>query len=233
MIPTIGRNLITTGTMIGSNETYIELASGNFARKLGPLTWNSMRIGMRWRFFHHPSITGITGVSDLPFYIGFCSGTGSVAGDASPQHFWGSKLYPATNQMTLQTGYWYYGYGFTYCKITNGIETNGSSFNPSTMFYYTSSVNAIMFDITKNGTSLVNTNTYFNVNNTTPEYYATSNWLVDLQTASPSHTGYYSSITNNIAYDEVTYGPLDSICVSWGRDWPRLQIIDIYVVRFG
>ncbi len=233
MIPTIGKNLITSGTMSGNNETYIELACGNFARKLGPLTWNSMRIGMRWRFFNHPSINGVTSV-DMPFYFGFCSGTGSVAGDATPQHFWGSKIYPyGGSMMTLQTQYWYSSWGFTYCKITNGTETNGGSFNPATIFHQTSSVNAIMFDITKNGSSLVNTNTYYNVNNTTPEYYATSNWLTDLQIASPSHTGYYPSITNNIAYDEVTYGSLDSICVSWGRDWPRLQIIDIYVVRFG
>lgn len=245
MLPVIITNLITTGSMSGTTETSIELANGCFARRFSNDSWTHIRVAMRWRVKDDDTyIYGIpkyTIAAEVPLFVGFSSGTSSIYGDASATHVWGVKPTVGNTLVPVGTGYmgltssYYTAHGSSY-RIINGVETLLAGATQGALWYFpasTSSCDAMMFDLKKTGSNLIVPIAFIRFSTGGQgEYYPTSTFLSDIQTLAPTRTGYLQSTVTSHSFTE-TSGSINSVNISWARAHPRLQIIDLYVVRLA
>lgn len=246
MTPTIGSNLIASGIMSGSNETYIEVVNGCFVRQFGVTNWNRLRLAMRYRWREHPVYVAGGGATDLSpncqFYVGFCNGTSSIPGDQYCQNFIGVcpqdgisfsrniyvNPYPVFNSNYAKT-----------IRITGNVKTDFGYASGGNYWYQetaTGSCGAVFVELQRVGTDNVRLNWFGKMTNSAMgEYYPTANFVIDLMSTTPSRTAYswQAGYAGTFPHYEAESGSMNAVCVSWNRDHPRVQILDLYVVRIA
>lgn len=97
---------------IGDNAA--QITNSNWARKVYiPPSWNVIRLGIKF----HTTSTGanLTPTTTLGFWMGLCSGTTAIKGDAIPKHFLGVRV--------QATGDWVFNGGNPRYILTNGTTT--------------------------------------------------------------------------------------------------------------
>lgn len=244
--PTIGSNLIASGTASGSTETFIEVVNGSFVRQFGLTNWNRLRLAMRYRWYETPLyLAGISSLADLQpnnqFYVGFCNGTGSIPGDQYIQNFIG--ICPQDGLGFSRVSFsgvivYYTNYAKT-IRITGNVKTDLGYANGGNYWYhetYTSSLETVFVDLVRVGTDNVTMNFFGKATNSSlNEYYPTANFLIDMMSTTPARSSYVwiTGYTGAFAHNETVSGSLNSICVSWNRDFPKVQITDLYVIRLA
>lgn len=247
MTPTIGSNLIASGTASGSNETFIEVVNGMFVRQFGITSWQKIRLAMRYRWWENPTyLAGYSGtIPDImpnqQFYVGFCNGTSSVPGDQYVQNFIG--ICPLDGQIYVRNIYTspfpiYNGNYARTIRFTGNVKSDYGYANSN--YWYqetvTSSLDIVMVDLLRIGLDSVRVGVYIKYTNSSMgEYYPTANFLTDMMADTPARSAYNYTIgyAGTFPHYEAVSGSMNAVCVSWNRDFPRIQITDLYVIRLA
>jgi hypothetical protein len=232
-------------TYVGpTNEKAVELINSHFARSFSIGTnWNKLRVAIRLTGTRTPALT-LTGTPR--FFVGVCHGTSSVYGDSYVSHSVGVISTSSTWGYQAGTPPYYYSLAPCGCQISeSSLQTSPTSvdnINQSvlpTVTENSGSVQSLMFvDLDKNNTSnSISCSVFHRVANIEATTYTRTEFYFYAEQTVPALTN-YSYITSNqlgakFPRDEGLYGELDSVCVSWDRTVPRINILDIAVYKIS
>jgi len=240
----------TTGSASGSLETGVTLSNSCFARQFGVSSWNKIRLGMRIRFIPTGSMADF---SSDPLTIGFCNGVENIPGTNFIKNFAGFKTYNYGSAITMNLNSgntaWFFNSSFWATAVSgstfkhlNRIDSNGS-FTRFCTSAHTASCVSFFVDIQRGPTPTAFTGSVytwfvtdyaFGVYPTFLTFMSLASFQSDVLTSVPSRLRYsYQSFATGSMIDEATDGELNSVCVWWGRENPKLQILDLYVVRLA
>lgn len=232
-------------TYVGpTNEKAIELINSHFARSFSIGTdWNKLRVAIRYTGTKSPGL-GLTGTPRL--FVGVCHGTSSVFGDSYVSHSVGMITDSAT--WGYQTGNPPYYYGM----FPRGCQKSGSALRTSvtatdnlnqsvlpTVIENSGSINSLMFvDVDKNNTSnAISCSVLQRTSNNQATTYTRTDLYFYAEQSVPSVSNhiYYTAeqLSAKFPRNENLYGELDSICVSWDRTVPRINILDIVIHKLS
>ena len=190
-------------------------------------SWTQIRIGVRW------SVDTAASSLTIPFfYVGMTSGTGSLPGDLTTDHFLGAGV-PSTLALTnSHANGLYSGSGttnFPRWHIQNGVATSSTTGTGGAASFvgFRSSVGwgMCMLDITKNSSTSfqVKGQRWFTLTSCTAAMFQTA--MATGADTSNLRIGCDHAVT----VDETTYGALDTFALSWGHETVAMEISDVDV----
>jgi hypothetical protein len=215
--------------------------NGEFLRKIEVSAWNKIRIGLRItaKEFNSNSASATVGSNLLGtprFYIGMCNyNRGGVASKNSAMHFVGIRSNAATFARSTGGGggpVTYYTPGVNTVKREVNTFTAGTlvtcllpiitSFPPTLFSMYSIDINK-----TNPAQTVISTfcpsNAATGFTNITPDVF-----LSNMESATPSGTGYTYTNIAPISIDENANGLLNAVNVYWSRSRASLYIAEIW-----
>lgn len=232
-------------TYVGAgNEKAIELINSHFARSFSIGTdWNKLRVAIRYTLTKSPNLT-LTGTPR--WFVGLSHGTSSVFGDSYVSHSVGMVSTSANWGFQIDSQPYYYSMGFTGCVKsgsvlqvgTNTVDSAAQSVL-SSVIESSGSVQSLLFvDMDKNFTSnSISCSIFYRTTNVQSTTYTREQFYFYAEQTVPSLTNYmytgYLGLGSAFRINESLYGTLDSICVSWDRTVPRINILDLAIYKLS
>jgi hypothetical protein len=220
---------IISRTVSAVVDKRIVLSNGQFARKLSiGSNWTRLRLGIRFGM----TDLGVAPTGTPRFAAGFCSGLSNLFGDATTDNWVG---------IISNTATWAYAAADHYGSVVFGAAKRvGSTLTVGSNAAGSVSIGAVsastgvqralfFVDITKGSPNY--TVQAFTAGGTPPDS-TIAQFLAQLESSTPSLSGYTWNTSTTIAADEST-GGFDSINVSWDRSSFNAEISDVGVCRFS
>lgn len=222
-------SVIKVRTISAATETAIQMANSQWARTLTiGTTWNVLRVGVR---MHMATIgANLTGTPRL--FIGMCSGTANIFGDATTTHAVGMLTNTATWLDNAGGGYYDTSF-FSPAKRVAAVISTGTSFGQTLIAAPATAANRNLFfiDITK-GSPNFSFRHFGQATGVTTDVSAAT-FLTQMEASTPSLANHTYSSSQTLAVDEATDGFLDSVCIAFDRVSTPIEICDVAVTRFS
>lgn len=221
-------SVILSRTISSVVDKRIVLSNSQFARLL-PMTWNSIRIGVRWHMRNNGANLGSGG----RLAVGVCAGTTNLFGDATTDHFVGWvtdgtwAFFTPPNQYTTLSAKPATRIGSTLTLGTvfaagNNMPADAGGSNTDRKIFF--------LDIVKGSP------------NFSLSLFAWSSGAIDvtdnqfllaMEQAAPSLTNHAAVSAQTIAVNEGTNGTLNAVNISWGRSTPEVEVCSLAIARFA
>lgn len=220
--------VIKTRTISSATETAIQLSNGQFGRAIGIGTsWNTVRVGLRWHWTQD-------GANHTPkLFIGLCSGTSNMFGDATTTHAAGVYSNAATFTFAATPNRYTVGNQWVPAKRVGSTITTGSVMSLGTSTYHADALanaadrDIFLVDIVKGSPNF--TFKIFACGTSVADI-STATFLAQMEQATPAITNYLGpSAGTTLAVSEGTDGTFDTVNVSWDLTSINVEICDIAV----
>lgn len=221
-----------------SGLKYVEMSAGRFARMpLADLfdggSWTTIRVAL----FLNVEDSGADITGTPSWFVGLCSGTTNIPGDATPTNAIGIRQNSATIARNTSAGNQrYYFFNVVASKIVAGTTTDGGSFTANAQMRLTTNTNGgdgtpWFIDITKGSPNFSLTAFVPNqITNTPVMTYA--QYRTQSISTTPAWTNVAYSGPQALAFSEGG-GTLDSAFVWWSPSVPAMRILEWRVIRIA
>lgn len=222
-------SVILERTISAVIDKRIVLSNSQFARPLPfGTTWNELRIGIRV----HMRDTGANLASTPRFWLGACSGSTNLIGDASTDNFVGMV---SNTTSWVRTATEYQAVAYHAAKRVGTTTTIGSSIGGGTDIGNGAALNTadrviMVVQILKGSPNYSVRNFTWTTGAVADQSLIT--FLAQMELVTPALTGHTFQAYQTIAADE-TGGSFDHLNISWDRTTPEIEICDLAVARFS
>jgi hypothetical protein len=213
----------------GVDDKRISMSQGQFGRLMSMgNNWNTARIAVRLTI-------GDTGAQIVSpnLYLGFCSGTAALVGDANTANFIGMRLGSgATNYLRNAGPPVYYTISSQHpMKKVGGVVTASASIGAACCLMADPAYRALfMVEIAKGSPNW--TVKLFCKTGSTAVDVSVDQFLDLITVDSPTLSGHQFYSAANVAFDEVA-GVINTVNLYWDKTTPAVEISDLAVVRMA
>lgn len=213
----------------------IRLSNSQFGRPFNFGSWTKIRVCYRLGFTDY----GVSPSGNVGLFLGLCSGTTNMVGDATCQHFLGlgnvgawtrSGAFPSTIYTAAAPTYY------------NKIGTVFSSFLTATNaigYGATADVDgkqrqALFIEYIRTGPTAMNVQAFYRLNTAGSADMTYDNFLAQAEIeVGAAFTLHAWGTQRAVVADEGTNGALNTVTAYWARTNPQMEISDIAVVKFS
>lgn len=213
----------------------IRLSNSQFGRPFNFGTWSKVRVCFRLGFTDY----GASPSGNVNHFLGLCSGTTNMFGDATCQHFvgfgntgtWTRSGSGSSLIYTAAAPSYYTKIGTTLVASTNA--SNGIAYG-ATADFDGKQRKVLFVEYVKLSGTQMNLTAFYRLNNAGTVDISYSDWLnlAEVETGA-AYTLHAWGTTRTLSVNEGVNGVLDAVTAYWSRTSPQMEISDIAVVKFA